>query len=185
LVFASIRAARSIISGYGLPTNGKTPEERHDSESSFPCDMLHAPNGSRVLVLIQVDDETTAEMISSQIPIISSLVKGSRDIKVLRNASEVPAGCGMEPVAINVAVHVIVKGKINAADEIAKLEKKSATALQGKDKLEKLAGQANYETAIPAEVRAKNAEKASFKVLTKSDIRLIICSNRCGKLKPR
>ncbi|KAJ9120927.1 hypothetical protein QFC22_002862 [Naganishia vaughanmartiniae] len=114
-----------------------------------------------------VDDETTAEMISSQIPIISSLVKGARDIKVLRSASEVPAGCGTEPVAINVAVHVIVKGKVNAADEIAKLEKKSAAAVQGKDKLEKLASQANYETAIPAEVRAKNAEKASLGYLSR------------------
>ncbi|KAI5450443.1 valine--tRNA ligase [Naganishia albida] len=139
-VFALIRSARSIMASYGLPTNGKTPEERHD-------------------ILVQADDEATAEMIASQIPVISSLVKGARDIKILRGASEVPAGCGTEPVAVNLAVHILVKGKVNAADEIAKLEKKTTLARQGKEKLEKLAAQKNYE-AIPAEVRAKNADKA-------------------------
>ena len=113
-------------------------------------------------VYIQADDETTAKMITSQIPIIASLVKGARDIKVVESASDVPAGCGTEPIAVNLAVHILVKGRINAADEIKKLEKKTALAQQGKEKLAKLAGQANYETAIPAEVRAKNAEKVSI-----------------------
>lgn len=99
-------------------------------------------------------------MITSQIPVISSLVKGARDIKILRGASEVPAGCGTEPVSVTLVVHILVKGKVNATDEIAKLEKKTTLAQQGKDKLEKLAAQKNYE-AIPAEVRAKNADKVS------------------------
>jgi valyl-tRNA synthetase len=100
-------------------------------------------------------------MITSQIPIISSLVKGAREIKVVQSAEDVPAGCGTEPIAVNLAVHILVKGRINASDEIAKLEKKTALAQAGKEKLAKLAGQPNYETAIPAEVRAKNADKVS------------------------
>lgn len=119
----------------------------------------------RPLVLVQADDEATAEMIASQIPVISSLVKGARDIKILRGASEVPAGCGTEPVAVNLAVHILVKGKVNAADEIAKLEKKTTLARQGKEKLEKLAAQKNYE-AIPAEVRAKNADKVRWLLIS-------------------
>jgi hypothetical protein len=98
-------------------------------------------------------------MISSQIPIISSLVKGAREIKVVQSAEDVPAGCGTEPIAVNLAVHILVKGRINASDEISKLEKKTALAQAGQEKLAKLAGQPNYETAIPSEVRAKNAEK--------------------------
>jgi hypothetical protein len=100
-------------------------------------------------------------MISSQIPIISSLVKGAREIKVVQSAEDVPAGCGTEPIAVNLAVHILVKGRINSSDEIAKLEKKTALAQAGKEKLAKLAGQPNYETAIPAEVRTKNADKVS------------------------
>lgn len=160
-MFALIRSARSIMASYGLPTNGKTPEERHDSKySTFPH-MSFTHSIHRPPVLVQADDEATAEMITSQIPVISSLVKGARDIKILRGASEVPAGCGTEPVSVTLAVHILVKGKVNAADEIAKLEKKTSLAQQGKDKLEKLAAQKNYE-AIPAEVRAKNADKVSW-----------------------
>ncbi|KAH8080852.1 valine-tRNA ligase [Filobasidium floriforme] len=140
LVFDCIRAARSIIATFGLPTNGKTPEERHE-------------------IYVQVDSEETAKMISSQVPIFEALIKGCREIKIVTKAEDVPAGCGTEQISVQAIVHVPVKGKIDAAQEISRLEKKVVLANTNADKIKKLQSQDNYETALPENVRQKNADQ--------------------------
>lgn len=54
-----------------------------------------------------------------------------------------------------------VQGKVDAQEEISKLEKKQALVVAGADKIRKLAAQDNYETAVKPEVREANKEKVS------------------------
>lgn len=54
-----------------------------------------------------------------------------------------------------------MQGKVDATAEINKLEKKAELAEGNKEKIQKIMGQSNYETAVKAEVRASNDEKVS------------------------
>lgn len=143
LVFSCIRAARSVMSTYGLPTNGKTPEDKHE-------------------IIVQVDTPETAEMISSQIPIFEALIKGCRHVKVVSDIKDVPAGCGTEQISVQATVHVPVRGRIDANQEIERLDKKVVLANANADKIRKVQGQANYESNIPQAVQQKNADQVSL-----------------------
>ena len=119
-------------------------------------------------------------MIASQVPIFEALIKGCKEVKIVTKDSEVPAGCGTEQISVQAIVHVPVKvsqelvistvravflptqlsqGKIDAAQEIGRLEKKVTLANTNADKIKKLQGQDNYETALPENVRQKNADQ--------------------------
>lgn len=69
----------------------------------------------------------------------------------------------------------LVQGKIDAAQEIGRLEKKVVLANTNADKIKKLQGQDNYETALPENVRQKNADQVSPRTKTgpQMDPRLI------------
>ncbi|ORX39758.1 valine-tRNA ligase [Kockovaella imperatae] len=136
LVFETIKSARSIAAMYNLPTNGKTLDEKF-------------------AILLQIRKPEVRSMIESQIPIIVALTKGSGQAKIITEDSEVPKGCGSEVVDVEVTVHIPVEGKIDAAAEIDKLEKKSALVQSQRDKLQKVADTAG----IKDEVRARNADQ--------------------------
>ncbi|KAL1411261.1 valine--tRNA ligase [Vanrija albida] len=140
LVNEVIRAARSVTGLYNLPTNGKTLEDK-------------------ITVIVQAKKPEQKEMFKSQAPIIVALTKGAGQALFVTDDSEVPHGCGTETVTADVNVHIPVQGKVDAAAEVTKLEKKQAFAEQGRDKIVKLTQQSNYETAVREEVRAQNAEK--------------------------
>lgn len=135
-----IKYARTIVGLYNLPTNGKTPEDK-------------------ITVIVQAKKAETKAMLESQAAIIVALTKGAGQAVFITEDSEVPAGCGTETVTADVHVHIPVEGKVDAAAEIAKLEKKQALTQTNRDKLVKVTKQANYETKIPAEVRADNVDK--------------------------
>lgn len=98
-------------------------------------------------------------MLASLEPIIIALTKGSGQVKFITDDSDVPKGCGTETVTPDINVHIPVQGKVDAKAEIDKLEKKSTLAQSNKEKVVKVTQQANYETAVKAEVRAVNQEK--------------------------
>jgi hypothetical protein len=60
-------------------------------------------------VIVQVDSEETAKMISSQIPIFEALIKGCKEVKIVTKDGDVPAGCGTEQISVQAIVHVPVK----------------------------------------------------------------------------
>lgn len=51
------------------------------------------------------------------------------------------------------------QGKVDAAEEISKLEKKRVLAESNKEKLVKLVSQPSYETSVKEEVREVNKDK--------------------------
>ncbi|KAK8869893.1 valine-tRNA ligase [Kwoniella newhampshirensis] len=140
LVVECIKSARSIVGLYNLPTNGKTVEDK-------------------ITVIIQAKNTDQRKLLESQEPIIIGLTKGCGTLKFVVDDAEVPGGCGTEFVTTDINVHIPVKGKIDAASEVDKLEKKSAIVEGSKVKLQKVIEQPNYETTVREDVRAVNAEK--------------------------
>ncbi|KAK4686354.1 valyl-tRNA synthetase, partial [Tremellales sp. Uapishka_1] len=140
LTFECIKAARSLTSTYNLATNGKTLEDK-------------------ITVIIQAKNPAQKAMLESQSPIIQALAKGSGQILFISEDSEVPSGCGTELVTTEINIHIPVKGKVDAAEEIAKLEKKETLVQANKAKLEKLTSQPNYQTTVKEEIRTRNAEQ--------------------------
>ncbi|WWD15831.1 valine-tRNA ligase [Kwoniella shandongensis] len=140
LVVECIKSARSIVGLYNLPTNGKTVEDK-------------------ITVIIQAKNAEQRKLLESQESIIIGLTKGCGTLKFIVDDAEVPKGCGTEFVTTDINVHIPVQGKVDAAAEVDKLEKKSAIVEGSKVKLQKVIEQPNYETTIREDVRAVNAEK--------------------------
>ncbi|WVR05099.1 valine-tRNA ligase [Kwoniella sp. DSM 27419] len=140
LVVECIKAARSVIGFYNLPTNGKTVEDK-------------------ITVIIETKGEQQRKLLESQTTIIVGLTKGCGRLVFAQNSEEVPKGCGTEFVTTDINVHVPVLSKVNVPAEVDKLEKKKAIVEGSKKKLETLISQPNYETTVREDVRAQNAEK--------------------------
>ncbi|KAG8720843.1 hypothetical protein FRC08_017884 [Ceratobasidium sp. 394] len=111
---------------------------------------------SNIQVFISSTASDEAEMISSQTPTISSLVKGCKSATV---TSDVPEGCGSVVLSPTLTVHLLVKGMVDLDAEVAKLDKKLGLAKMSADKIRKLQEQPDYEKNLPENVRATNAEK--------------------------
>jgi valyl-tRNA synthetase len=86
----TIRAARSIVGLYNLPTNGKTVEDK-------------------ITLIIQSKKAEIADMLQKQRDIIVALTKGCGTCKFISSDSEVPQGCGSEVVTADVTVHIPVQ----------------------------------------------------------------------------
>lgn len=63
----------------------------------------------QLVVIVQVDNEETAKMIASQVPIFEALIKGCKEVKIVTKDSDVPGGCGTEQISVQAIVHVPVK----------------------------------------------------------------------------
>ena len=73
--------------------------------------------------------------------------------------STLPDGCAIVTVSDKVAAHLMLKGIIDAAKEIEKLEKKSTLLSNQYDKLIKATKMQGYEQKVPEDIRLANAEK--------------------------
>lgn len=86
----TIRAARSIVGLYNLPTNGKTVEDK-------------------ITLIIQAKKAEIGTILQSQREIITALTKGCGTCEFITQDSEVPQGCGSEVVTADVTVHIPVQ----------------------------------------------------------------------------
>ncbi|WVN85252.1 uncharacterized protein L203_100397 [Cryptococcus depauperatus CBS 7841] len=140
LVVECIKSARSVIGLYNLPTNGKTLEDQ-------------------ITIIIQSRNNEQMELLKGVETVIVGLTKGCGKVEWIQEDSQVPRGCGTEVVTTDISIHIPVQGKVDAAVEIDKLEKKSIVIEGQKAKLLKVVQQPNYEKTIKEDVRAQNAEK--------------------------
>lgn len=135
LVFAAIKAVRSIAAQYGLRTNLQVTVCAADSES--------------------------ISLFESQADTVQALIKGCTSVKIVTRVSEVPAGCLAETINANVSIHLLVAGVLDLNKEIQKATKRIEAINLSVDKLQKQMQVPDYETKIPEEVRKTNSEMLS------------------------
>ncbi|KAF5319390.1 hypothetical protein D9619_008866 [Psilocybe cf. subviscida] len=133
LVFTTLKAARSLAASYTL-----------QSDIQF-------------FIQVQTDDE--AKLFAPQTSTIVALSKGCKAATVVRNAADIPAGCGSAVVTPSIIVHTLVRGLVDLDNEISKCEKKLDLARMNVQKIVKLQSQEGYEDTVPQNVRDSNAEK--------------------------
>lgn len=121
-------------------------------------------NPASVFIQVQTDEE--AALFESQLPTIVTLTKGGKSAKVVRDISEIPAGCGSSLVTSTIVIHTLVKGLVDLDLEINKAEKKLSLARMNLDKVLKVESQADYQNTVPENVRLANEEKVSSNAVT-------------------
>ena len=131
---AVVRGARSLRNSYGLLPKTRTS----------------------VYVLCRTDAAAeSAQRTWTDVRALSS----AESVTVLRDAEQVPPGCAMELVNDAISVYVSLKGAVDAKGEITKLQKKIEQLGTSLANLKKQSAAADYETKVPAHVRADNADK--------------------------
>ncbi|KAI0338116.1 hypothetical protein BDW22DRAFT_1338444 [Trametopsis cervina] len=133
LIFSTIKTGRSLAASYNLQTD--------------------------IQLFIRVQSDAEADLFESQTSTIVALTKGCKSAKVVRELSEVPAGCGSAVLSPTIVVHVLVRGLVDLDAEIAKCDKKLQLAQLNLDKIIKIEAQPEYEETVPANARLANEEK--------------------------
>ncbi|TFK71398.1 hypothetical protein BDN72DRAFT_958079 [Pluteus cervinus] len=133
LVFSAIKTGRSLAASYNLQSD------------------------IQLFIFAQTDKE--ARLFESQIPTILALTKGGKSAKLVRDLSEIPAGCGGSVVTPTLAVHTLVRGLVDLDVEISKCDKKLDLARLNLQKVVKVESQADYATTVPENVRLANEDK--------------------------
>ncbi|KAJ2164700.1 valine--tRNA ligase [Coemansia sp. RSA 560] len=92
---------------------------------------------------------------------IVTMISGCQSVTVLRSGEAIPAGCVVSSVGDEVAIHLLVRGKVDIGQEISKIEDKISKVEQLKDGAVKRTQVPKYETVVPQSVREANASKIS------------------------
>ncbi|KAF9523002.1 tRNA synthetases class I-domain-containing protein [Crepidotus variabilis] len=133
LVFSALKTGRSLAASYALQND--------------------------IQFYIQVQTQEQEDLFSTQIPTIIALTKGCKSATVVRNAIDIPAGCGSNIVTPTIIVHTLVRGLVDLENEISKCEKKLDLSRLNLQKIVKVISQHDYETTVPENVRLANDEK--------------------------
>ncbi|KAI9450848.1 hypothetical protein BJY52DRAFT_1226968 [Lactarius psammicola] len=111
--------------------------------------------------LFHVQDGAEAALFESQKGVITTLTKGCKSAKVVRDASEIPPGCGSTVLTSTISVHILVRGLVDLDAEIAKREKKLQLARLNLNKVRKVEAQSDYVETVPENVRLMNEDRRS------------------------
>ncbi|KAI5477054.1 valyl-tRNA synthetase [Pseudohyphozyma bogoriensis] len=132
--FAGIRAIRGIAAPYGLSSN--------------------------LQVFFLARESALAKSLQSSTDAFKVLIKGCVNFTVVDKEADIPVGCVSENVSPGLAVYLLLKGVVNADNEIAKAEKKVAFNKAALDKLQTGFAAPDYATKKPEAVREREANKA-------------------------
>ncbi|ESK83669.1 valine-trna ligase [Moniliophthora roreri MCA 2997] len=133
LVFAVLKAGRSLAASYNLQNN--------------------------IQFFLHTKDARESTLLESQTATIATLTKGCKSAQVVKDLAEVPAGCGSAVVTSTITVHTLVRGLVDLDVEIAKCEKKLDVAKLSLQKVIKQESQPDYASTVPENVRQTNEEK--------------------------
>ncbi|TPX38003.1 valine---tRNA ligase [Synchytrium microbalum] len=100
-----------------------------------------------------------AEKFELERQTIVTLVKPAQELRVLKKEDAVPSGCALEVLNEDITVLILVKGYVNFADEISKIEKKIGKANENLESNKKKTQIPNYETKVRADVREAQEQK--------------------------
>ncbi|KAJ1771338.1 valine--tRNA ligase, partial [Coemansia sp. RSA 1843] len=96
---------------------------------------------------------------SAQADGIATLIKGCQSITALKPGETAPAGCAVFSISDEIAMHLLVRGQVDIAREITKLEGKVSKTLKLKSGLEAKLNAPKYTIIVPVDVREANASK--------------------------
>ncbi|KAK0243108.1 tRNA synthetases class I-domain-containing protein [Armillaria nabsnona] len=140
LVFAVLKAGRSLAASYNLP-----------SDIQF---FIHAQDDAR--------------LIESQLPTMVALTKGCKSAVVVSDLKDVPAGCGSSVVTKSIVIYTLVRGLVDLDREIAKCEKKLDIARLSLSKLAKFENETLPENVRLANEEKKKTLEAEMMTLEAS-----------------
>ncbi|KAI9432156.1 hypothetical protein BJY52DRAFT_1231946 [Lactarius psammicola] len=140
LLFNAIRAGRSLAASYNIQSDIQSRSRQQ------------AP-------LLAKRDGAEAALFESQKGVITTLTKGCKSAKVVRDGSEIPPGCGSTVLTSTISVHILVRGLVDLDAEVAKCEKKLQLARLNLDKVRKVEAQSDYVETIPENVRLMNEDR--------------------------
>ncbi|EEB94125.1 hypothetical protein MPER_07113, partial [Moniliophthora perniciosa FA553] len=133
LVFAVLKAGRSLAASYNLQSN--------------------------IQFFLHTKDARESTLLESQTATIATLTKGCKSAQVVKDLTEIPAGCGSAVVTSTITIHTLVRGLVDLDVEIAKCEKKLDVAKLSLQKVIKQESQPDYASTVPENVRQANEEK--------------------------
>ncbi|TFK37032.1 tRNA synthetases class I-domain-containing protein [Crucibulum laeve] len=133
LVFSTLKAGRSLAASYNLQND--------------------------IQFFIHLQSDQDAALFEAQLSTIVALTKGCKSAKVVRDAKDVPEGCGSSVVSSSIVVYTLVRGLVDLDVEISKCEKKLDLARLNLQKIAKVESQVGYEETVPADVRLANDDK--------------------------
>ncbi|KAG8215823.1 tRNA synthetases class I-domain-containing protein [Butyriboletus roseoflavus] len=134
LVFAALRAGRSLAASYNLQSN--------------------------IQLYIHVQTPEEKALFESQSSTIGALTKGCTKVEVIQeSSSQIPAGCGSVVVSSSVVVYLQVQGLVNLEAEVAKCDKKIDLVRLNLEKLYRVISQPDYQITVPEAVQLSNEEK--------------------------
>ncbi|TFY78367.1 hypothetical protein EWM64_g5645 [Hericium alpestre] len=133
LIFSAIRTGRSLAASYTLQSD--------------------------IQIFLHVTNDGEAALVESQVSTMVTLTKGAKSVSIVRELSEVPAGCGSTALTPTIGVHVLVRGLVDLDVEIVKADKKLDLARMNLEKIRKIESQADYDATVPETVRLSNEEK--------------------------
>ena len=96
--------------------------------------------------------------VETQTNTITSLIKG---VQALYLNKPVPSGCVATTLSATCNIHLLVKGKVDLAAEISKLEAKIEKTTAAIKSIQERMENPSYTASVPEKVRQSDAEKLS------------------------
>ncbi|CAH1785803.1 unnamed protein product [Owenia fusiformis] len=109
-------------------------------------------------VFLHCDNSNIGETLSKHTEVIKTL-SSAGGVEILAESSPVPEGCAIASVSANCQVYMKLKGLIDIAKEVTKLESNKMKLVASYNKLQGASEKADYATKVPENVRQLNAEK--------------------------
>jgi len=113
------------------------------------------PNKTKTQLFLRVFCPSTSDMVKQYTSTVATLAY-SKQVEVVDSP---PSGCAIVTVNDKITAHLVLKGLVDPAKEIEKLNKKKAALLQTVEKLLKASQVPDYATKVPEDVRNANKEK--------------------------
>ncbi|XP_050350770.1 valine--tRNA ligase [Nymphalis io] len=145
------------------PTELDTPwrSEQLEANVDTALKIVHLIRSTRSEYNLTNKQKTTAHLlISDDLQEVRELFRKLQSLANSELSDDAPpSGCSILTVSDKIEVHLVLKGLIDPAKEITKLEKKKDTLTQTINKLQQAIGADDYITKVPPEVQKSNAEK--------------------------
>lgn len=155
------------LEAYPEPDEFPTRSEGLEKEVSFMQELVHKVRSLRadygltkakVHLYVQCSNPGHRETVGLLRAVIGGLTSSS-EVELLEAGAPVPAGCAVTTVSDSCQAYLLLQGVVDPAKETERLSQKQEKLEAQLAKLRAAMGVAEYETKVPAEVRAANEDK--------------------------